>query len=229
MPAYCDTIMTNGYYDYQTIANELMHYPVSGNSLEVGCGTGLKLEKFAQSCSTGKIVGIDLTQAMLAIAQERLRRFPNIQLILDNVMHLSLQQTFDLAFSYGGVWYFSKDVNTEPVLVSHIVDEGGNHQGLKRVSEHISPGGMLLLGIQGPHHDYRTAVSDGMTYSQQITPQANGFIKDYSLSDGAKVVMQQTTHYRTYSFVQAKSMLATHGLDYQANDTSQLFMEFKKR
>jgi hypothetical protein len=22
MPAYCDTIMTNGYYDYQTIANE---------------------------------------------------------------------------------------------------------------------------------------------------------------------------------------------------------------
>jgi hypothetical protein len=52
------------------------------------------------------------------------------------------------------------------VLVSHIVDEGGNHQGLICVSEHISPGGMVLLGIQGPHHDYRTAISGGMTYSQ---------------------------------------------------------------
>ena len=69
-------------------------------------------------------------------------------------------------FSYGGIWYFSQDVSAEPVLVSHIVDEGGNHQGLICVSEHISPGGMVLLGIQWPHHDYRTAISDGMTYSQ---------------------------------------------------------------
>jgi len=42
-------------------------------------------------------------------------------------------------------------------------------------------------------------------------------------------LMQQTTQYRTYSFKQAKAMLATHGLEYQADDTSQLFMEFKKR
>jgi len=68
-----------------------------------------------------------------------------------------------------------------------------------------------------------------MTYCQQITPQTTGFIKNYSLSDGATVLMQQTTQYRTYSFKQAKAMLASHGLTYQADDTSQLFMEFKKR
>lgn len=229
MSAYYDAIMTNGYYDYQAIANELMHYSFSGNSLEVGCGTGLILEELAQRCSTGKIVGIDLTQAMLAIAQERLHRFSNIQLVLENVMHLSLQQTFDLAFSYGGVWYFSKDANAEPVLVSHIVDEGDNHQGLEQVSKHLAPGGSLLLGIQGPHHDYQAAISGGMTYSQIITPQTTGFIKDYLLSDGATVLMHQTTQYRIYSFKQAKAMLATHGLEHQVDGISQLFMEFKKR
>jgi SAM-dependent methyltransferase len=229
MSAYYDTIMTNGYYDYQRIANELMRYSFSGNSLEVGCGTGLILEELAQRCSIGKIVGIDFTQAMLAIAQERLRRFSNVQLVLGNVLHLSWQQTFDLAFSYGGAWYFSRNANAEPVLVSHIIDEGDNHQGLEQVSKHLAPGGSLLLGIQGPHHDYHTAISGGMTYCQQITPQTTGFIKDYSLSDGATVLMQQTTQYRTYSFKQAKAMLASHGLTYQADDTSQLFMEFKKR
>lgn len=66
MSAYYDAIMTNGYYDYQAIVNELMHYSFSGNSLEVGCGTGLILEELAQRCSTGKIVGID--------AAERLQR-----------------------------------------------------------------------------------------------------------------------------------------------------------
>ena len=103
MSTYYDTITTNSYYDYQAIANQLMHYPASGNSLDVGCGTGLILETFAQRCSTGNIVGFDLTQAMLVIAQERLRRFPNIQLILDNVMHLLLQQTYDLAFF---LWWY---------------------------------------------------------------------------------------------------------------------------
>ena len=87
----------------------------------------------------------------------------------------------------------------------------------------------MLLGIQGPHQNYQTAISGGITYSQQITPQTTGFIKDYSLSDGATVVMQQTTNYRTYSFTQAKAMLSNHGLEYQADITSQLFMEFKKR
>jgi len=229
MSAYYDTIMTNGYYDYQAIASELMRHSFSGNSLEVGCGTGLILSELAQQCSTGKIVGIDLTQAMLAIAQERLRRFPHIQLVLQNVLHLSLPQRFDLAFSYGGVWYFCKDGNSEPVLVSHITNEADNHQGLQRISDHISTGGSFLLGIQGPHHNYRTDISSILTYSQQITPQSKGFTKDYSLSEGDKILMQQTTHYRTYSFSQAKAMLSTHGFEYKADNASQFFMQFKKR
>jgi hypothetical protein len=80
--------------------------------------------------------------------------YPNIALSLQNVADLTLQEQFDLAFSYGGVWYFVVDGDKEPVLVSHISDDDVNRQGIARLAKHISRGGTLLLGMQGPHRDY---------------------------------------------------------------------------
>ena len=123
MSAYYDLIMTSGYYDYQKIVENITRNSNLGSVLEIGCGTGLILEELGQRQPGTEIMGVDLTEAMLSIASERLQQFPNISLSLQNVTNFDLQKRYDLAFSYGGVWYFVVDGDSEPFMVSHLYQE----------------------------------------------------------------------------------------------------------
>jgi hypothetical protein len=77
-----------------------------------------------------------LTAPMVAIAQKRLAPFPTVSLSQQNITELSLNEKHELAFSYGGVWYFVIDGDKEPFLVSHIADEKANegHHELPQTS-----------------------------------------------------------------------------------------------
>ncbi len=214
MSSYYDVIMTSGYYDYAEIVDDLDRLGPFDNILEIGCGTGLILEEFGRRHSTASITGIDLTEAMLKLAQKRLEPFPSIKLARQNVVELSLTETYDAAFSYGGVWYFVIDGEKEPFMVSHIPDEAGNLIGLTKLAGQIASGGMLLLGIQGPHFDYEKPISNGMTYAQKITPHDYGFTKHYYLLDEGRKVMSQTIDYRIYSWAQTLQMLGDLGFTF---------------
>ena len=74
MSTYYDVIMTSGYYDYKKIVDGVLNQP-SANILEIGCGTGLILEEIAKRNPAISLTGMDLTQAMLNIAQKRLESF----------------------------------------------------------------------------------------------------------------------------------------------------------
>ena len=215
MSGYYDLIMTSGYYDYPKIVNELLAGPGFRSVLEIGCGTGLILEELASRKHDIDITGFDLTEAMLAIAKQRLSKFSHVQLEHQNVTGLDLHQQYDLAFSYGGVWYFVMDGVNEPFLVSHIYDHQANMSGWERVAKHIASQGHLLLGVQGPHSNYATPVRHGYVYSQAITPLPHGFNKQYFLDDGPHRLMEQSIDYRTYPFAQACEILASLGLVYQ--------------
>jgi SAM-dependent methyltransferase len=229
MASYYDVIMTSGYYDYAKIVDSLVLHDSIEKVLEIGCGTGLILEELARRNSKIEISGIDLTAPMLAIAKKRLQSFKNVTLSQQDVCRLRLPSAHDLAFSYGGVWYFVIDGDKEPFLVSHIPDHEANLQGFEKMAQHIAPNGTLLLGIQGPHHDYETVISNGMKYSQKIDPTDIGFTKHYYLADGPQTLMAQTVIYRTYNFDQAKNMLSAHGLTYvpETHD-NKLFLRFSK-
>ena len=229
MAGYYDVIMTSGYYDYAKIVDSLVAHRPQRNVLEIGCGTGLILEELAKRKPHLPITGIDLTAPMLSIAQERLAPFTSVSLSQQNITELSLNEKHELAFSYGGVWYFVIDGDKEPFLVSHIADEKANHLGFAHLAKHITVGGTLLLGIQGPHHDYETVISNGMTYSQKILPTEIGFTKHYYLHEGDQKRMDQTVHYRTYTFDEAKALMGTYGFEYvPEKDANQLFLQFKK-
>lgn len=228
MAEYYNTIMTSGYYDYDKIAENILDFYQGGSILEVGCGTGLILEKLIKRKKFNQLTGIDLTESMLDIARENLKYFDNISLSNQNVVTLSLEQKYDLAFSYGGPWYFVRD-KEEFYLISHICDNDENQKGIEQVSNHITSGGKLLLGIQGPHYDYDKEIVNGMTYAQKIRPTANGFVKDYYLLDKDKIVMSQTLHYRIYGFDDVVRILADYGLEYQPGHSKEkYFVEFKK-
>ena len=229
MASYYDVIMTSGYYDYAKIVDSLVLQDSIEKVLEIGCGTGLILEELARRKPSIQISGIDLTAPMLAIAKERLKPFKNVVLSQQDVCNLSLPSAHNVAFSYGGVWYFVIDGDKEPFLVSHISDHEANLQGLEKMAQHIAPHGTLLLGIQGPHHDYEAVISNGMKYSQKIDPTDIGFTKHYYLDDGSQTLMAQTVKYRTYSFEEAKNMLSAYGLSYipEVRD-NKLFLRFSK-
>jgi SAM-dependent methyltransferase len=229
MASYYDVIMTSGYYDYEKIVDHLVAHPSAKNVLEIGCGTGLILEELAKRQPQLPITGIDLTAPMLSIAQKRLAPFPTVSLSQQNITELSLNDKHELAFSYGGVWYFVIDGDKEPFLVSHIADENANRLGFEHLSKHMAVGGTLLLGIQGPHHNYETTISNGMVYSQIIEPSDIGFTKHYYLDDGDQRVMDQTVRYRTYTFNEAKQLLGTYGFEYVPSKTTRgLFLQFQK-
>jgi SAM-dependent methyltransferase len=232
MSAYYDLIMTSGYYDYDAIVNHLVDFDQAQSVLEIGSGTGLILQRLVARRPSLQLAGIDLTQAMLDIAIERLKPHPQISMHLQNVTTLSLDRRYDLAYSYGGVWYFVRGEGEQDFsMISHIRDEQENQQGFDRVADHLPAGGTLLLGIQSPHVDYASPVANSMEYSQRITPIPDGFRKCYELSDGGRVVMGQTIDYRTYSFESAIELLEKCGFEYRGSgrpETS-LFLEFCKR
>ena len=93
MSGYYDVIMTSGYYDYPKIVDGLINGHSVHTVLELGCGTGLIIEELAKRQPDIPITGIDLTPEMLAIAQQRLSPYRNVQLSQQNVCHLKLPQT----------------------------------------------------------------------------------------------------------------------------------------
>jgi SAM-dependent methyltransferase len=221
--------MTSGYYDYTQIVDDLNRHGPFTSILEVGCGTGLILEEFGRRNSGSRITGIDLTEAMLSQARNRLAVFPSISLSQQDVVELSLTDVYDAAFSYGGVWYFVIDGEKEPCMVSHIPGESENRIGLKKLAERIISGGMLLLGIQGPHFDYEKAISNGMTYAQKVVPHDHGFTKHYYLIDQGQKIMAQTIDYRTYSWSQTLEMLGELGFAFEPQaDGAAKFLAFRK-
>lgn len=230
MSSHYDLIMTSGYYDYDAIVDDLARFDHARTVLEIGVGTGLVLERLVARCPQLAVSGIDLTQAMLDIAASRLGDAATLH--RQNVVTLSLEREFDLAFSYGGVWYFVPEPEDAGwSMISHIRDETENQQGFERLAAHLPTGGTLLLGIQAPHEDYSRAVTNGMRYAQRILPITDGFRKHYLLTDGDSTVMEQTTDYRVYSFADAVALLDKCGLEYQerATGAGSLFLSFVKR
>jgi hypothetical protein len=139
---------------------------------------------------------------------------------------------YDLASSYGGVWYFVPDGDSH-AMISHIRDDGLNLRGLRRVADHLRPAGRFLLGIQGAHSAYSRTLSTGAIYEQQLAPLKGGFRKRYLLTrpgSPGQPVVDQVTDYRVYPWEQAVGMLAQCGLTLLPPEQHHgpLFLEFTR-
>lgn len=97
--------------------------------LDIGCGTGLLLEKLARRWPSTRLVGVDLSGGMLAKARENLAHHPHVELVQGSV--------YDLPFSDGT---FDLVVNT---ISSHwYLHLGSALDELSRVSR---PGGSFIM------------------------------------------------------------------------------------
>ena len=126
------------YWQKKTIAE----LPPSKAILEVACGTGIGTEYAARKFPNAKIIALDLSPKMVKIAQERLRPYKNVTVIVGNVEHLSFKRHFDAVFCTSAFHHFPNpkkamheirkvakkgstiaitDVNIPPLTISNIV------------------------------------------------------------------------------------------------------------
>ncbi|HEC21880.1 MAG TPA: class I SAM-dependent methyltransferase [Chloroflexi bacterium] len=134
------------YYDVENadLVEDLAAYDrlvrrFGGPVLDVGCGTGRVAFHLAQQGV--RVVGVDISRAMLTRAQERAARrrsVPSQPLWLQaDVTTLALAERFGLAiFAYNGFMHF--------------LDQGQQIRALERLRAHLKPGGGLVIDLPGP-------------------------------------------------------------------------------
>tara|TARA_Y100000590_G_scaffold470711_1_gene668217 strand:+ start:69927 stop:70673 length:747 start_codon:yes stop_codon:yes gene_type:complete len=190
-----DTLMTDGYYDYDEISKNLCAIIGERRKLmELGVGTGLVADNLLKANPDFKITGVDNTPAMISQAKEKLG--DRIAYELQDITKLSIDTRFEAAFSVGGCWYFiDNGPDKELEFCSHIDDLETSKQGLKNVAEHLEKGGVLALALQAPHTNYSKELSNELTYSQEIFKEDNGFTKHYSFTSTQGVIAEQFYRY----------------------------------
>ncbi len=105
--------------------------------LEIGCGSGILVERMVPSITTGKIIGVDRSESMIQSAQKRNRQSEGqglVQLIQEDYGYVYFDdQLFDkvVAFNVSVFW-----------------QDPGNY--LPQVKKHLKHGGQFFLFNQPP-------------------------------------------------------------------------------
>lgn len=225
---YYDVLMTNGYYDYDELTRDLMAIIGSRQQiLELGVGTGLVAEGLLKQNPNLDLTGLDNTASMLAQAKTRLK--DKIQYELQDVTRLALDKKFDASFSVGGCWYFI-DHGDRLEFCSHIDDRQTCEESLRKVVQHLKPGGVLSLALQGPHSDYSKALSDSLTYAQTIHDEGAGlFTKQYTFTEDNHVVAEQFYRYLVVSESEIHSFFGELGCEPLGLNPTRKFFTYQKR
>ncbi len=116
---------------------------VGGRILEVGVGTGISLPGYAR---TNRVVGIDISEPMLAKARERVIEFG-----LDNVEHIAVMDAESLDFP---------DDSFDVVVAQYVVTAVPNpERALDEFLRVLKPGGEIIITTRvGAEHGLRGAV-----------------------------------------------------------------------
>ncbi|MGK7875036.1 MAG: class I SAM-dependent methyltransferase [Xenococcaceae cyanobacterium] len=191
---YYDLLMTQGYYDYQAMANAVYSLMKDRQKvLELGVGTGLLAEKLLLLAPESEFTGVDFTPSMLDIARKRLGEWG--KLVEADVVDMDLKDTFDIAVSSGGVWVIiQRGYKTK--LGTHLRDIHQDIKGLINVAKHLRQDGLLLLSIQGEHKNYEQNLPGGIVYSQEIeklpeNDETESIEKSYFFKKDGKILAQQ--------------------------------------
>src|SRR5262249_55200901 len=105
--------------------------------LDVACGYGRHAAELSRRGF--RVVGVDLSRAMLAEARQRFREGPRLRFVRGDMRRLDFAAEFDAVFSFfTSFGYFAP---------------GQNEAALRRMARALRPGGRLLVDHRNPTHD----------------------------------------------------------------------------
>ena len=230
---YYDLLMTQGYYDYQRLANAVYSLMKDNRKkiLELGVGTGLLGEKLKRLAPETEFTGVDMTSSMLNTARKRLAEWGN--LVEADVYEMNLQETFDIAVSNGGVWEINQrgdraDLGNEMKNIDEDI------KGLTNVAKHLDRNGLLLLSIQGEHKNYQQSLPTGIIYSQEIekigeNDEMESIEKSYFFKREEEILAQQTLNLNYIKQWKKEEIMEQAGFNFVSVDESQKFHIYRKK
>ncbi|WP_094678041.1 bifunctional 2-polyprenyl-6-hydroxyphenol methylase/3-demethylubiquinol 3-O-methyltransferase UbiG [Hydrocoleum sp. CS-953] len=186
---YYDNLLTSGYFDFDALSNTL--YNLLGarrKVLDIGVGTGLLTEKML-SLANYNIVGVDFSPRMLEIAKNRLANL-NVRLICQDITEFETEEKFEAIVSTGGVICILEE-DGEYRISSHIIDPEKNQQLLAKLHSQLDEGGLLALGIQGGHTNYKKEIKDEIFYEHKIKKEGNYLDKWYVFSQANGEILSE--------------------------------------
>ncbi|MGD1717396.1 class I SAM-dependent DNA methyltransferase [Dapis sp. BLCC M172] len=230
---YYDLLMTQGYYDYQGMANAVYSLIKDGRKkiLELGVGTGLFAEKLLALAPEAEFTGVDITLSMLNIARQRLGEWGN--LVEADIYNMNLQETFDIAVSSRGVWVISQR-GDQTDLRNHTKDIDEDIKGLINVAKHLRQDGLFMLSIQGEHKSYQQNLPTGIVYSQEIekigeNDEIKSIEKTYFFQRDGEILAQQKLKLNYIKQWKKEEIMEQAGFSFVSVDESKKFHVYRKK
>lgn len=117
--------METGHKPMGAQAIEQMNISPDARVLDLGCGSGWATRLMAEKATNGRVIGIDISDEMVRIAQEASASFSNIEFHVGTVEHLQFgNNEFTHAFSMESLYYYA-DVLAALREIYRVVDHGG--------------------------------------------------------------------------------------------------------
>jgi SAM-dependent methyltransferase len=174
-------------------------------ALEIGCGCGAVTAKLAKSVgASGRVLGVDISEEMLAVAKARLSAYPQAGVLLADAAAYSFTPFADLVVSQFGVMFFG-----DPV------------QAFSNIRNAMKPGGRLVFACWRPIKEnpwaqvpLHAAYAAGAARAARPEPDQPG---PFSFADPARVTgILSGAGYTEFSLEPADvtlDMAAGHGLE----------------
>ena len=224
---FYDLLMQAGYYDYQAFVNSLaLILETRKKILDVGIGTGLLTVQMLQ-VHNYEITGVDFSEDMLVKARRRLSDY-NVKLLNLDIRNYPENEFFQSIISSGGAICISHQDNQKYRLYSYCDDKLDHIKLLHKLYNLLEDNGLLIISIQGEHKEYSAAISEDITYSQEINYSGDYMTKWYTFSKDKKILARQSVKLVVFDEIEMINSFSEVGFKSLGVDKSNKFYIFQK-
>jgi len=173
--------------------------------LDVACGYGRHAAELSRRGF--RVVGVDLSRAMLAEARQRFREGPRLRFVRSDMRRLHFAAEFDAVFSFfTSFGYFAP---------------GQNEAVLRRMALALRPGGRLLVDHRNPTHDaalprrhwYRAGRQRLILEDRRFDPRTKvSECTQLVVADGRSRAVQRRFRVQEFTLAEWRRMLGRAGL-----------------
>jgi ubiquinone/menaquinone biosynthesis C-methylase UbiE len=117
--------MEKGHRPIGEQAIKSMQLPANARVLDVGCGSGWAARLMAEEVTSGRVVGIDISDEMVRLAQESSQEFKNVEFQVASAEKLPFADgEFTHAFSMESLYYYA-NIPVALKEIARVLERGG--------------------------------------------------------------------------------------------------------
>lgn len=131
-------------------AIECMNLKLESRALDLGCGSGWATRLMADRAKLGSVAGVDVSDEMIALAQDTSAQYSNVEFKVGSAEHLPFKDAaFTHAFSMESIYYYG-DMPTALREVCRVLAPGGFFVAVVDLYEENEPSHQWIKQLNVP-------------------------------------------------------------------------------